>query len=132
MQKRVQVVLLVAICESLGSTAAWTLVATEQLAEQPAEQRDAVATVGGGEFTLQGAIARSSAPASGERVRGGALTLSGTVLNVIAEDASRAGSFGLTASTQRSTGAGSDCLCNLLFADGFETGDTTRWSSGSP
>ncbi len=126
MQKRAQVRLWLSLAALLGSTVAWTTAA-----ETLAQQEDPIGTATGGPFSLQGAIARTTAQASGDRVTGDNLPLRGTVLNAVAEDAVLPNRLGLVASPQ-AIGAGSDCLCTLVFEDGFETGDTSLWSSVSP
>ena len=128
MQKRAQVGLLLSLAALLSSTVAWTTAAAETMTQQ----EDPAKRATGGPFSLQGAIARTTAYASGDQVAGDSLTLRGTVLNAVAEDAVRPNRLGLVASPQQAVGAGSDCLCTLLFEDGFETGDTSQWSSVSP
>lgn len=79
------------------------------------------------EFTLDGRVLRpgSGTSAAGEFV----LATTGA-----ARDELRGEDFALTDPGERmlATKSGGSCLCQGLFTDGFESGDTSAWSASAP
>lgn len=80
------------------------------------------ASSGEGDFVLRGAIERSDAAV------GARFSLRGAVDR---PPHSRGSTFSVGSSPGRAA-HGSNCFCDALFADDFETSDTSRWSSTVP